>query len=336
VKPRFPKLTDSVRTGKIGLDAVSHIVNDDLRWLFRVIPGENDFGIDGHLDIVLGDGSVTGQSIAVQIKCGESYLREKTAMGYVFHGENKHLNFYLNSQLPVLIILCDPDTRKCYWELVEAEKTEATRGGWKLIVPFSQILSAQSKDSLLNIVGPPADHTSALERHWTLTKLLKQADRILYAIDRSDIESGSIEGVCNFFDRLQANLALCAAVQGKVDVSVSGYDYDSRELWEIADVRSWFALAFPKVKYWFYFLTPSRTSAGLKLLFVCLSDPQRGTIVDAKGRPQILLDSKKMGKLLEQNFIWLNEMTDRMGMPLEKNKEISFAAMDLFDIPHEA
>jgi len=335
MKARFPKLTGTARTGKIGLDAVSQVVNNDLRWLFRVNPGESDFGIDGYLDVVTDDGSVTGQSIAVQIKCGESYLREQTAMGYVFHGENKHLNYYLNSQVPVLIVLCDPNTRRCYWELFDANKTDATREGWKLIVPFSQTLGVQSKSVLQNIVGPAADYTTALERHWAYTRALKQADRILYAIDRLAIESGSIDGICDFFDRLQANPSLCADVQGKVDVSVSGYDDDSRELWEIPEVRSWFALTFPAVKYWFYFLTPSPKSGGLKLLFVCLSDPKRGTIVDADGRPQILLDSMKMAELLGQNFVWLNEMIDRMGMSLEKNKEISFAVMDLFDIPHE-
>jgi hypothetical protein len=335
IKARFPQLTDAARTAKVGLDTVSRIVNDELRWMFRVNPLEHDFGIDGYLDVVAADGSVTGQSVAVQIKCGESYLREKTDLGYVFHGDTKHLNYYLNCQLPVLIVLCEPHKRICYWELFDSNKTEATPSGWKMIVPFAQTLGVRSKKALLNIVGPATDHSSALAGHWAITKLLRKADRILYAIGRQDIETGSIEGICDFFNRLLANVDLCAQVQGKVDISVSGYDYDARELWEIEEVRNWFSIAWPAVKYWFYFLSTAPASAGLKLLFVCLSDAERGKIVDAKGRPQVLLDSKKMAGLLGQNFLWLNEMTDRMRMPLEKNREISFAIMDYFEIPHD-
>jgi len=334
VKASFPKLTKTAQISELGVDAVSSIVNDKLKWLFRRGHGEHDFGIDGYIDIVLDDGSVTGQSIAVQIKCGQSFLLSKTNVGYVFYGDSKHLNYYLNSQLPILIILCDPSTRICYWELFDAQKTNRTDGGWKMIMPFSQVLSDRSKAGLLNIVGPARDHTSQLEQHWAFSELLREAERIHYAVDRRDVEASNIQAVREFFKRLQINLDICEKVQGKIELSISGYDFDKRELWEVPEVRKWFLLVEPAVRYWFYFLSAQPPGHGIKLLFACLCDAKRLRTVNSKGHPGVSLDIAKMGELLMKNFCCLNEMTNRLGMSIEKNKKISFEIMDLLDIEH--
>jgi hypothetical protein len=232
---------------------VASIVSNQLKWLFRKVHQEEDFGIDGHIDIVLDNGSVTGQSLAVQIKCGISFLATKTNSGYVFYGENKHLNYYLNNQLPLLIILCNPDTKISYWELFDPVKTEKTPSGWKMIIPFGKVLGSTSKAQLLDIVGPAMDHTDQLEKHWAFNKLLVSMGRIVFAIDRQDIQAGNTDPICSFFVRLLSNLSVCEKLQGKIDISVSGYHDDSRELWQIPEVRAWFALVEPKVKFWFYF-----------------------------------------------------------------------------------
>jgi hypothetical protein len=323
----FPKLTVQSRQGDLGVEIVSSIVNNELKWLFRKVHLEEDFGIDGHMDIVLEDGSVTGQSIAVQIKTGPSFMATKTNVGYVFYGENKHLNYYLNSQLPILVVICDPSRRKCYWELFNAESTEKTTGGWKMVIPFSQVLGQSSKEQLLNIVGPALDHTNELEKHWAFNNLLVSMGRILFAIDRTDIESGNTQHIGSFFERLLKNASVCEKLQGKVDVFISGYDSDTRELWEIPEVRNWFALAEPVLKYWFFFLTSNPPAAGINLLFVCLCGTETSQTIDSKGRRRIELDRTKLRQLMERHFISLNEITERLGMNVEQNKKISFDVM---------
>jgi len=228
----FPTLTQQSRQGNLGTEIAASTVNNELKWLFRKVHQEEDFGIDGYIDIVLENGSVTGQSLAVQIKCGSSFFATRTNFGYVYYGARKHLNYYLNSQLPVLIILCDPDTRICYWELFDPNETEKTASGWKMIIPFGQILGTTSKAKLLEIVGPAKDHISQLEKHWAFNELLVSMGRVVFAIDRDDIETGNTDPVCSFFMRLLRNSSVCEKLQGKVDVSVSGYQDDKRELWE--------------------------------------------------------------------------------------------------------
>jgi hypothetical protein len=326
----FPTLTAQARRGNLGVEIVSSIVSNDLKWLFRRVHLEEDFGIDGYIDVVLETGSVTGQSLAVQIKCGESFLKTKTNFGYVFYGENKHLNYYLNCKLPILIMLCDPETLRCYWELFDPQRTEKTGSGWKTIIPFAQMLSATSKDGLLKIVGPAVDHTDELEKHWAFNELLVSMGRILFAIDKRDIEAGNIEPICDFFERLTKNYSVCERLRGKVEISVSGYEADSRELWQVPEVRSWFALAEPEVKYWFYFLPAEPPAAGLRLLFACLCEVETSKALDSQRRRRVEMDTKMMAGLMEKNFIFLNELTDCLGMTVEHNKKISLDVVRLF------
>ncbi|GFE68609.1 DUF4365 domain-containing protein [Chroococcus sp. FPU101] len=90
----FPKQNKSQEIGRKGEVYFSHYVTTVLGWIYRTVPQESDFGIDGFVDIVI-NGSVTGKSIAVQIKCGDSYISKLTAGGFRYDGENRHLNYYI-------------------------------------------------------------------------------------------------------------------------------------------------------------------------------------------------------------------------------------------------
>ena len=88
----FPKYTHSARQGEAGVNFVAKIISNEFGWIFRRIHQEHDFGIDGQIEIVGDDRSITGQILAVQIKHGPSFLSEKTRWGYIYRGEVKHFN----------------------------------------------------------------------------------------------------------------------------------------------------------------------------------------------------------------------------------------------------
>src|SRR4030095_4411771 len=56
--------------------------------------------------------------------------------------------------------------------------------------------------------------------------------------------------------------------RGRVDISFDGYDNDSRELYEIPEVRRYLATLDSKFSYWFYFLSTSNET--LKMIALCL------------------------------------------------------------------
>jgi Domain of unknown function (DUF4365) len=78
----FPQFTASAKQGDLGISIVSRIVNDDFGWLFKRNHQEHDFGIDGQFEIVKDSGSVTGQILACQVKCGRSFFRDTNRWGY--------------------------------------------------------------------------------------------------------------------------------------------------------------------------------------------------------------------------------------------------------------
>jgi hypothetical protein len=195
---KFPKLIRERQTGEAGVNAVSTIVNDKLKWIFRRVNLEHDFGIDGYIDIVEEDGSVTGQSIAVQIKTGKSFFTSMTPTGFTYYGEDKHLNYYLNLPNPLVIILCEPDERQCFWTQFDVRRTERVANGWKITVPKNNVFSESSKEGLLTIVGPAIDHQAAVKAHWALNETMQEFDFILYAADRRDVESGNVGPLAEF------------------------------------------------------------------------------------------------------------------------------------------
>lgn len=323
----FPKTTHAQNQGETGVWLVSLAVSKHLKWIFRRTHTEHDYGIDGYIDLVESDGSVTGKSISVQIKCGPSYLKgDKHSISY--HGEQKHLNYLINHPTETLLIVCDPASDVCYWEFFDPARTEPTKTGWRIEIPRSNQISSSAAATIRQRVGLNIDHTEALQAYWALNSVISDAGAIIFTISRQSIESKDASEITSFFSRLYTTRAFALSNRSKVILHVYGYDDDERELWEIQEVRDFFSLAEPLVKYWFFFLKGEPSMVNSVKLLACLVCPV--TKVDAPTTQvenvQLLMRPDDIVKFIERNFLWLNEFTDRFGFSLKVNKELSTAA----------
>lgn len=145
----LPELSQEAELGARGVRIVDGIVSDDLGSIFR--PKErSDLGIDGEIEtVVLGDDGKrrgTGRIIAVQIKCGTSFFREDKVDHYVYRGELKHLEYWLEFSVPVLIAICHPVTGDAYWAEVKPSQVHRTEEGWKIAIPKKQSLRSASRE----------------------------------------------------------------------------------------------------------------------------------------------------------------------------------------------
>ncbi|MFI5826927.1 DUF4365 domain-containing protein [Streptomyces sp. NPDC051578] len=122
-------------------------VEAKLGWLFREQPTE-DYGIDAHAEVVDAD-LVRGRLLALQIKSGSSWFKEPSPDGWWFRPDAEHVRYWTNHSLPVAIVLYHPDRERCYWQLVNRETLiETSRGGWKLLVPETQVLDREARAPL--------------------------------------------------------------------------------------------------------------------------------------------------------------------------------------------
>lgn len=150
----LPIYSEDDEKGSLGVDIVSKTVRRDFSWIFREQP-KNDLGIDAQIEIINDSRQGTGRIIAAQIKAGKSFFEEETTDEFVFRGKKKHLNYWLNHSLPVIIIICNLDTEVCYWAEVNRTSVNELDKGWKILIPKTQTLSNQHKNRLIAIAGSP-------------------------------------------------------------------------------------------------------------------------------------------------------------------------------------
>ncbi|MER7520741.1 DUF4365 domain-containing protein [Streptomyces sp. NPDC126499] len=137
----------SAKVAGIGVTQTRLAVEDELGWLFREQPAE-DFGIDAHAEVVDGE-RVRGRLLALQIKSGLSWFRERGEGGWWFRPDAAHVEYWTNHSLPVVVVLYHPESKRCYWQLVNRETlVETSSGSWKLLVPEAHVLDGTARAAL--------------------------------------------------------------------------------------------------------------------------------------------------------------------------------------------
>jgi hypothetical protein len=320
---RFPKYSHAAKSGELGVNIVARIVSDGFGWLFRRNHQEHDFGIDGQIELVTQDGAVTGQMLAVQIKCGTSFFVETNRWGYVFRGETKHFNYLLNYPLPVVICLCAPDSSKCFWVHFQPELTQQTDAGWKITVPFQNDL-AMSIEKLRALVNPVRDGMAELQDYWALNDILRDSETVVLVVDDDDVRSEDVTRPRAFFDRLRSTKELALECQGKVEISVFGYDSDARELYEIDEVRAYVVLLDRALPDLFFFARSKEPAFTLLLFALCQVDVSLiGYEPSPQGMRHVSIPRPSFAPFLAAHWSGLNELTDWLGMSEDENKRIS-------------
>ena len=138
------------QTAELGLARV-HTTAAHLGWPYRQ-QDAHDYGIDVHIEPI-EDGTVLGKLIALQVKAGESWFREwsKEFGWWVFRSDQKHLDYWLNHVLPVIVVMYDPTTDMAYWQIVATHTVRLTEKGFVLPIPQDQPFTVEARAVLLGV-----------------------------------------------------------------------------------------------------------------------------------------------------------------------------------------
>lgn len=145
------KAQDTDRTEGMGV-GIAMTAFESLGFAFRE-QSKSDYGIDAHAELIESE-RPTGQLLGIQLKSGPSYLSETDNDSYVFRTDKKHVDYWQNHALPVLICLCDVDLKTIYWQIVNTETATSTGKGYRVNVPADQTIDASSIDSLRSLLTP--------------------------------------------------------------------------------------------------------------------------------------------------------------------------------------
>ena len=104
---------------------------------------ESDYGIDAHVELIENE-RPTGRLLGVQVKSGPSYLTESIGDNFVFRTDAKHVNYWTNHALPVLVCLADIDNKVVYWQLISKDTAVSTGKLYKVMVPRNQVIDQHS------------------------------------------------------------------------------------------------------------------------------------------------------------------------------------------------
>jgi Domain of unknown function (DUF4365) len=133
----------SAKIASVGVTRTQLYVEENLDWVFREQPTE-DYGIDAHVEVVDGE-DLPGRLLALQIKSGKHWFREPADGGWWYRPDEDHVTYWTNHSLPVIVVLYNPASKRCHWQLVTSRTLERSRtGGWKLLVPQAHVLDASA------------------------------------------------------------------------------------------------------------------------------------------------------------------------------------------------
>lgn len=133
-------------------------------WIFREQP-IGDIGIDAHMEMVENSGRPK-QLLAMQIKSGESWFGEQKDNDIIFRGiDVRQYNYWTTNSLPCIVVLYNPDSNICIWQMLTSETIERTKNGggkgYFIRVPLTQVfLDDLSNKKLLSFTNLPEHITN--------------------------------------------------------------------------------------------------------------------------------------------------------------------------------
>lgn len=148
------------RTERLGVIETDRIITKEIGWIFREQPIV-DVGLDAIIE-QSEDGNPTGKFLAVQIKTGKGNFQvsEKKITYYV---SNIHYNYWLNLEIPIILIAHFPESEKTYWHQINEHNLKKTKKHWKLEIPIFQELNKKSKNKLTDILSDKSQKSFVFE-----------------------------------------------------------------------------------------------------------------------------------------------------------------------------
>ncbi len=137
-------------------------------------------------------------------------------------------------------------------------------------------------------------------------------DYLQIIISRAEVENNDLSQTLTQLNYLIMDKGTLERFHQRLDIGISGYDNDKRELFEIVEVRKYLQEVDSKFPYWFYLLNNLHCSSLHLITYSCIDCK----IVNGK----IHYDTISMQNFLNTHFACMNQICDFVGMANEDNE----------------
>ena len=137
------------QTERIGINAIEQIFIKEFGWVFREQPIV-DVGIDALIE-QSENGNPTGKFIALQIKSGKGnfHISDKKLTYYI---SNIHYNYWLNFDIPVILIAHIPEWDKTFWIEISKRNIKKVKKRWKIEISNKNQLNTKAKGKITELL----------------------------------------------------------------------------------------------------------------------------------------------------------------------------------------
>ncbi len=182
-------------TERLGVIETDRIVTKYLGWIFREQPIV-DVGLDALIE-QSDEGEPKGRFLAAQIKTGKGnfYVSDKKLTYYVSH---VHYNYWLNLEIPIILIAHIPESEKTYWQIISEETFKKANRRWKIEIPKKQEFNEKSKSRLTEILSSKGQENFVFD----LYNGKIEPDSLFDFAENTDCIGDSVKCVLNIVDTI--------------------------------------------------------------------------------------------------------------------------------------
>jgi hypothetical protein len=112
-EPPVKKRAANAAAENAGINYVRRITDRE-QHIFRRVH-EEDVGVDAHVELCRCPNEPSGFVVGLQVKAGESYLRNETASTFAFYPSVEDLQYWRSYALPIYLVVYHPARDVAYW-----------------------------------------------------------------------------------------------------------------------------------------------------------------------------------------------------------------------------
>lgn len=198
------------------------------------------------------------------------------------------------------------------------------KGYGVLLKPVGAKLAKPKQHAVSFFAGHMANYPVAYglpQKNYVREVVNSKYDLLSLQIDRKDIEGCDISPYTSYIDSFFSTRESFMKCVARVEFCIDGYNDDSRELWEIPEVRDFLKKLDSARPYWAILQSPH--GSWLRCLILCLVTIEKSKLGIRLVNPLEIED------LMDRWYEGLNYISSRYSLPDSLNKELSFRVGDM-------